>query len=208
MAVTLLQNPASLDTLKTGAPNELVSYGGAGVVLNTDSATATADADDVYALLAAATTIRAIPVYTGAYLFLSHHWTDVTAASINQAPVVRVFGHIPNHNIQQRSHPQDIDTDFMDVHDSGFVLGSKPRLDARGLWVPLTTPGYTAGTPGLTLDNIGCRNVFNTTQQYTVSEEKYVFLAGCDLALVVVSTAATYTSGTDPKGVIVGRLVG
>lgn len=209
MAVELLKNPISLGPEKAGGI-QINSFGGAAQVLNTNSASASADPDDIQEILIGATTVKVLPIPAGSYLHLTHHWTDVAAATINQAPIVRVYGRVPNHNAQERLHPQDVDSDFPDLHASGYLLGTaRLRADLRGIWVPVTTPGYTLGTPGLTLSQVGTRHLFNAdANQYVVSEEQYVFLGGITHAIVVVAEAATYTSGSDPKGVIVGRLTG
>lgn len=192
-----------------GGPVEIASYGGQAFVVNTNSASAASDPEDILEVLQGTSTARIIQIGGGSYLGLTHHWTDVVAASCSTPPVVRVFGKVRNPATgAPRYHPQDIDADFPDLHASG-LLASDNSWDARGIWIPLTKPGYTMGTPELTLSGVAIRHLFNSdANQYDVSEEQYVFLAGVEEVLVVVSTAAAYTSGTDPKGVIVGRLFG
>lgn len=209
MSISLIKGASFTGTVKTGAANELVSYGGPGFVCNSNSASAASDPDDVYEILTASSTVAAIPVTSGSYLFLTHQWhSDDVADVINQAPVVRVFGHLPSPNFVGLRFPQDVSSVFPDVRASTYNLANVANLG--GLWKPLTKPGYTLGTPTLTLSGIGCRHLFDTdSDQYVVSEEQYVFLGGCDFAIVVIDTAATWQTGSGTRtGMIVGQIGG
>lgn len=216
--------PATIDQILeyTGATfgQQISSFGFPPRVVVSDSSAAISDPDDLIALFKGATNhgnIRPLINPGAPYLFLTHHWTSTgTAAAstvINQAPVVRVYGRIPvsdraSATPNGRDLPEDVDSSF------GSTLSpfhSDITQALRGLWVPLTKPNYTKGSPELTLSGVGLRTPVSTTALYVVSEEEYVFTAGCDLIVVVPQTAATWTEGNASDveaGVIVGRFGG
>lgn len=187
---------------------ELISFSMPAAVLNLNAAQAQADPDDPYRILSGDDVNHAnvvpMAVPTGSYLFLSHVWTSTDDDDdVNQAPVVRVFGRVPPHsNPGRRRLPSDHSSSFPEPYDL-------PPAGSRGLWVPLTKPGYTKGTPTLELSNNGIVVPHGSGEISGQSEEDYVFLAGADQIIVAVSTAATWTGGSGTRaGMIVGRLVG
>lgn len=209
MPATLITD-AFLCGAKSSRPKdiELVSFSMPALTLNLNSAQAQSDPDDPYRILSGDDTNHAnvvpLAVPTGSYLFLSHVWTSTDDDdNVSQAPVVRVFGRVPpSYNPGQRRLPVDHSSAFPDA----YVL---PSADLRGLWVPLTKPGYTKGTPTLTLSANGILIPHGSGAIYGQSEEDYVFLAGVDRVIVAVSTAATWAGGAGTRtGMIVGRLVG
>lgn len=187
---------------------QIGAYGFPASVVNKDSLTAQSDPDDPYEVLDGTDTYHAnvVPIQTfgAAYLGLVHMWFSSTyTATATADPIVRVFGHVPNpRQAKPRLWPQDVSSSFYDLTDTDIAA------EYRGLWVPLTPPGYTLGTPTLTLSGTPIDHVIGTTSREVTSELQYVFLAGCDYALVTVSTAATLSAGATKKGVIVGTLFG
>lgn len=178
-------------------------------VANTDALTAQSDPDNPYGILLASDTYHAnvipLPTYGASYAGLTA-WTyaDSATATVSQAAVVRVYGHIPN--IPQArdvtTWPQDVASNFLDLNNTTI-----PQA-LRGLWIPLTKPGYTAGTPEITLTAGAASRVVASTSTEDISEEGYVFLRGCDHILVTISTALTLSAGSTKKAVIVASMFG
>lgn len=216
--------PAEIDkTFEYGGPaygTHLGTFGFPARTVYRDALTAITDPDDLIGLFKGATNHALVvpQINTGAsYLFLTHHWastgTTATNTVVLQAPIVRVYGLVPRSDRTPaqgngRDAPEDTSTNFGGVL-SPFHTDISEFI--RGIWVPLTKPNYTKGTPGLTLDQVAIRTPVSTTSLYAVSEEEYVFCAGCSAVVVVVATAATFTEGNADNtttSVIVGRFGG
>ena len=215
----LLDQYRSMTQLKApaiGVPLAALSSPGAVCITDTVSALS-GDADDVYEYLSGNSSDggRVRPIYNDGswnYLHLFHVWhSDDPADTIasTAGPKIRVFGQIPKYNRGKRVWPQDSFTsnvvDVDDISTYGEGLGDD-RIDLSGLWIPLTKPGYTAGTPELQLEGTAIRHLHNSDSDITVtSEGQFVYLQGCRNILVVMDTVPTFSGGTGTReGVVLG----
>lgn len=193
-----------------GSPTglQLAAYSFSGLVANRDALTAQSDPDNPYGVLLGADTYHAnvvpIPTYGAAYIGLTAWLYASNDAATATAPIVRIYGHIPNPPGARDANtwPQDVASEFLNLNHASIPD------DLKGLWVPLTKPNYTPGTPQLTLTTPAASRSVAATSIEHISEEGYAFLRGCDYVIVLVSTAATLSAGATKKGVIMASLFG
>lgn len=194
-----------------GSPTglQLAAYAFPAQIANRNTLTAQSDPDNPYGVLLGADTYHAnvvpIPTYGASYIGLTAWlYASDDAATVTASPIVRIYGHIPNPSGTRDANtwPQDVASEFLDLNHASI-----PE-DLRGVWVPITKPNYTPGTPQITLTApAATRSVASTSIEH-ISEEGYAFLRGCDYVIVLVSTAATLSAGATKKGVILASLFG
>ncbi len=188
---------------------QLAAYAFPALIANRDVLTAQSDPDNPYGVLLGSDTYHAnvipIPTYGAAYIGLTAwFYASNDAATVSTAPIVRIYGHIPNPQGTRSANtwPQDVASEFLNLNHASI-----PE-DLQGVWVPLTKPNYTPGTPQMTLEGPAASRSVAATSIEHISEEGYAFLRGCDYVIVLVSTAGALSAGATKKGVILASLFG
>lgn len=141
------------------------------------------------------------------YLELYHAYRCAAAVTCDTAPKVVVMGRARDPQVGRDLLPATIDpTNYPDGTTS-----DKINQRASGLWLPCTVPGYTAGTPEVTLaDNRavieGIDPAAGTTysQIFVMTEPLVVYIGGISSGMVLVHTAAVFSAAA--TSLILGRL--
>lgn len=195
------------ETVRSGAYP--ACYGSSFMTLHSDLETVNSDPDNPFGGVpgsqdtpdAVNMRIAAVPHDANMLSIMAYVTSTIATQTFNQAPIMNVFGLIPHPYVggdQRKVLPEATNSTFESLN-----VSTVPGL--RGLWIPLPELGYTEGTLGVTLDQVGMRipiALITGDQAQLFSEPRYIPTMGCTHIMAMCATAGTYTTGSETESVV------